>query len=141
MNQTDRDGERGMASEVAVDDVVELTVPAQLGRVPIVRSLVENVLLTDDFSLDTVADLKVGVDEACGELIARTSPSARLKVIIATAPQDVRIEICCEVGSDVLDEMSFGWYVIKCVTDDVTVTYIDGDRRREAQIVLTALRS
>lgn len=121
--------------------VVELIVPARVDRLPIVRALVENVLLTDDFGLDTVADLKVGVDESCTELIALAdAAAASLTVVVTTAPQHVRIEVCCEVGDSTVDVTSFGWYVIECVADDVSVGYAQGARGRQARITLTTQR-
>lgn len=121
--------------------VVELTVPARVDRLPIVRGLVENVLLTDDFGLDTVADLKVGVDESCTELIALAdTEAASLQVVVTTGPQRVQIEVCCAVGDSTVDVTSFGWYVIECVADDVSVAYAQGARGREARITLTTVR-
>lgn len=125
----------------AVVNVTQLAVPARVDRLPIVRGLVENVLLTDDFSLDTVADLKVGVDESCTELIALAHDSAVLTVVVATGPHDVRVAVSCAVGDSTVDQTGFGWYVIDCVADDVSVEYYDdGARGREATITLTTLR-
>lgn len=124
----------------AVVNVTQLTVPARVDRLPIVRALVESVLLTDDFSLDAVADLKVGVDESCTELIALSDSAAVLSVAVATGPNDVRIAVSCEVGDSSVDQTSFGWYVIDCVADNVGIEYSDGARRREVTITLTTLR-
>ncbi|GAB20316.1 putative anti-sigma factor [Gordonia effusa NBRC 100432] len=120
-------------------NVVELVVAPRVDRLPIVRGFIEYTLLTDDFSLDTVADLKVGVDESCTELIARAADDASLHIIVTTTPENVRIVVRCKVSESV-DTTGFGWYVIECIADNVSVAYIGAGEGREAHITLTTLR-
>ncbi|NNG98494.1 ATP-binding protein [Gordonia araii] len=136
MSSADQDGPGSDGTRV-----VELTVDATKERVPLVRNLVEAVLFADDYALDTVADVKLGIDEACLQLVAVAPPRARLRLVVATGPAYARIEICCDVVDDAhVDESSFGWFVIGSVTDQAEVAYADGRHGREARVALTALR-
>jgi serine/threonine-protein kinase RsbW len=118
--------------------VVELSVDALPDRVVVIRNLLESVLLIDDFGLDTVADVKLGIDEVCAQLVAIAPRGSRLRAVISTGAEYVRIEVCCEVRDGVrLDEAGFGWFVVGSVTDSADVTYANG----ESRVTLTALRN
>ncbi|QKT08335.1 hypothetical protein HUN08_14855 [Gordonia sp. X0973] len=121
-------------------DVVELSVEAVSGRIAVVRNLVEAVLLAEDFGLDTIADVKIGVDEACTQLVAAAPPRARLRLHLTTGAEYARVTVCCDIDGDDLDQTGFGWYVITSVADDADIAYLDGTHGREARITMTAHR-
>lgn len=122
--------------------VVEVVVAADHSRSAVIRNLVETVLIIDDFALDTVADVKLGVDEVCSQLIAVASQAARLRVKVATDPEYARIEVSCDlIDGRTVDEDAFGWFVIRSVTDNAHIAYTTGKHGPQACVALTALRA
>ena len=116
----------------SAESPVELSVAAQSDRLPIIRAVVESTLYFDDWTVDDVADVKLGVDEICSQLIAVSEAGRRLTVTIRPGRLGMvgQIEGSTSTGLD-LDTAGFGWRVVETVTDTQTLTYVDsgGDRR------------
>ncbi|WP_279102241.1 anti-sigma factor [Gordonia bronchialis] len=116
----------------SAESAVELSVAAQSDRLPIIRAVVESTLYLDDWTVDDVADVKLGVDEICSQLIAVSEAGRRLTVTIRPGRLGMvgQIEGSTGTGLD-LDTAGFGWRVVETVTDTQTLTYVDsgGDRR------------
>ncbi len=66
-------------------DAVELRVAARLENLAVLRTLVGAVGTFADLDLDSVADLRLAVDEACTLLIRSASPGAALAVVVDPA--------------------------------------------------------
>ncbi|HEU4363741.1 MAG TPA: anti-sigma factor [Mycobacterium sp.] len=101
------------------DRAVELRVAPRLENLAVVRMLVGAVGTFEDLDVDTVADLRLAIDELCTQLIRRALPDATLVVVID--PDDdkvvVRASTACR-GFDLLAPGSFSWHVLKSLTDD-----------------------
>jgi serine/threonine-protein kinase RsbW len=57
---------------------IELRIGAVLTNLPIIRSLAASIAMRADFDLDSIADLRLAVDEACSTLITQGAPNAAL---------------------------------------------------------------
>jgi serine/threonine-protein kinase RsbW len=97
---------------------VEIRLPADLGQLFVIRSVMATIGLRENFDEDAVDDLKLVVDEMCSSLVGRC-PSAgsltcRLEVgersitLLATAPSDTDRSV---------DRNSLGWRVLCALTD------------------------
>src|SRR5689334_10426746 len=75
-----------------VDDQVEFKVAAKLENLAVVRTLVSAVGTFEDLDSDTVADLRLAVDEACTRLIRSSVPGASLTVIVRPLLDEVVID-------------------------------------------------
>lgn len=115
----------------SAESPVELSVAAQSDRLPIIRAVVESTLYLDDWTVDDVADVKLGVDEICSQLIAVSEAGRRLTVTIRPGRLGVVGQIEGSTTGLDLDTAGFGWRVVETVTDTQTLTYVDsgGDRR------------
>lgn len=132
------DQRRALAPE---RDVVSLSVAADPRRLAVVRVLVESVLLNDDFSLDTVADAKVAVDEVCTELLDIAGPAAHIDVAVEVFAGQACVSVVAAVDDgQTLPESGFGWYVVKSVTAGARVGYTDIGDRRHIRVDLTIAR-
>jgi serine/threonine-protein kinase RsbW len=105
---------------------VEVKVSAQLENLAVVRTLIAAVATFEDLNLDSVADLRLAVDEACTRLIRSASPGAVLVLVIDPRTDDLVIDVSTTSSADdILTPGSFSWHVLTSLTDEVH-TFHDG---------------
>jgi len=105
---------------------VELRVTPRLESLAVVRMLVGAVATFEDLNVDTVADLRLAIDELCTQLVRCAAPDTMLTVVIDPHDDDVTIQASAAGdGADVLTPGSFSWHVLTSLVDDVQ-TYRDG---------------
>ncbi len=102
---------------------VEIGVAATVSQLPIVRGLAETLVLLSDFTLDEVADIRLAVDEACSTLIAIATPGSTLRCRFTVGDDDLLVHVTGIAATEGLpDQRSFGWHVLRTLTDEVTTT-------------------
>ncbi|MCP2287982.1 serine/threonine-protein kinase RsbW [Nocardia amikacinitolerans] len=102
---------------------VEIRVAASVTQLPIVRGLAETLVLLSDFTLDEVADIRLAVDEVCSTLIALAAPGTSLDCRFTIGETELRVEVTGVAGSEGMpDQRSFGWHVLRTLTDAVEAT-------------------
>lgn len=107
-------------------DAVEFRVAARLENLALLRTLVGAAGTFADLDFDSVADLRLAVDEACTRLIRSARPGATLVVVVDPRDDAVVVEAAAECDAeDVVTPGSFSWHVLNSLTDDVQ-TYLDG---------------
>lgn len=105
---------------------VELRVTPRLESLAVVRMLVGAIAAFEDLDVDTVADLRLAIDELCTQLIRRAAPDTTLTVVVD--PHDGGVRIWASAagdGAEVLKPGSFSWHVLTSLVDDVQ-TFRDG---------------
>src|SRR5258707_1813018 len=75
-----------------VDSEVEFRVAAKLENLAVLRTLIAAVGTFEDLDMDTVADLRLAVDEACTRLIRSAVPGSTLVVVVRPRDSDVVID-------------------------------------------------
>lgn len=122
MTEVELDGSRPPRSERAV----ELRVAPRLGNLAVVRTLVGAIGVFEDLDMDSVADLRLAVDEACTQLIRSARRDATLVVVVDPRDGEVVVEVsaACQTD-DVVSPGGFSWHVLTSLTDDVQ-TFRDG---------------
>lgn len=100
--------------------VVELRVRATPDQLSVLRALAATVAIHEDFDLDSIADIKLAMDEICTQLIVRATPDAVLVCRLQYLDNTLRVDVSStttSVGS--LGERSFAWHVLNALTDSV----------------------
>ncbi len=121
---TDFDGRRG--GENHGPAAVEVRVAAQLANLAVLRTVVGAVGTFSDLDFDSVADLRLAVDEACTRLIRSATPAATLVVVVDPRDDVVVVQASTTTDTyDVVTEGSFSWHVLSSLTDQVQ-TFHDG---------------
>ncbi|TLW91811.1 ATP-binding protein [Saccharomonospora piscinae] len=106
---------------------VELAVDAEPELVPVVRNVAADLAIRMDLQLDTIADLRLAVDEACGLLLQRAATPTTLRVRFSFGDSSVtaRAEIACRDGTS-LPQEGFHWHVLTALVRSVRSAHTTG---------------
>lgn len=100
-----------------------LTMPADLTRLPVVRSLAATVGTDCDFDLDTIADLRMAVDEMTSILITRSVADGVINLAFEAHGDRVTVTGDTQTSTaEAMDEESFGWAVLAALVRDLAAT-------------------
>jgi serine/threonine-protein kinase RsbW len=114
-------GNEAVAGSQDEPDGIELRIAARLEQLPIIRSLAATVAIRADFDLDSIADLKLAVDEACSTLITRAVPGSTLTCRFTLRGNEIRFEGTTSSPNGAQPRRdSFGWRVLSTLTDEVS---------------------
>jgi serine/threonine-protein kinase RsbW len=104
--------------------VVELQVPVGLDQLAIVRTVAETIAARENFDLDTVADVKLAVDEVSACLISRAILGARLDCRFTLLPDALEVIVSTTTCTrEVPNRRGFDWHVLTALTDTLTVEH------------------
>ena len=113
-------GESRRGGEKRGPAAVEVRVAAQLENLAVLRTVVGAIGTFSDLDFDSVADLRLAVDEACTRLIRSATSAATLVVIVDPRDDTVVVEASTTCDTDdVVTEGSFSWHVLSSLTDQV----------------------
>jgi len=117
-----------------VENEVEFRVAAKLENLAVLRTLVAAVATFEDLDMDSVADLRLAVDEACTRLIRSSAPGATLVVVVQPSEHDLKIDASTAcTTTDIMAPGSFSWHVLSSLTDEVT-TFQNGQAPGEGGV-------
>ena len=124
---------------VIEDDVVLLTVPADVGYLGVLRTATAGLAARLHFALDEIEDLRIAVDEACAMLLAVASRGAELECRFSVTDDALSVEVAVNTvrGARLPAESSFAWKVLTALTTAASAT-VETDR---ASIRLLTRRS
>jgi serine/threonine-protein kinase RsbW len=117
---------------------IELSLPADAQHVPVARALAADLAVRFDFDLDEVSDLRMAVDEACAELVAKASGPGRLRCVFRVDGDALRVTASASTKDGTTPgQNTFGWRVLTALVDEVrtwagtdNVVYIQLVKRR-----------
>ncbi|GFJ89533.1 anti-sigma regulatory factor [Phytohabitans rumicis] len=112
---------------VIEDDVVLLTVPADVGYLGVLRTATAGLAARLHFALDEIEDLRIAVDEACAMLLAIASRGAELECRFAVSDDALTVEVGVATirGARLPAESSFAWKVLTALTTSASATVAD----------------
>jgi serine/threonine-protein kinase RsbW len=117
---------------VGKQDDIELRLGAQLVHLPIIRSVAASIAIRADFDLDSIADLRLAVDEACSTLITRATPETVMACRFTVGEDELRFAgevVSPDEGAPSTN--SFGWRVLTTLADDASAwVEPDGEAHR-----------
>ncbi|RZQ62001.1 ATP-binding protein [Amycolatopsis suaedae] len=100
---------------------IEIRLGADLAHLPIIRGVASNIAMRADFDLDTIADLRLAVDEACSELITRATTGSSMRCRFTFDDDQLRFHgAVLSADRAVPDTGSFGWKVLTTLADEAT---------------------
>jgi serine/threonine-protein kinase RsbW len=110
------------ASTSLVDDVVDVTVPADGGWLGILRTATAGLAARLGFSGEKIEDLRIAVDEACAMLLVVTPPDGDLRCRFEIGAEELTVAISAGMrpGTRLPDRSSFAWRVLSGLTSQVS---------------------
>jgi serine/threonine-protein kinase RsbW len=110
------------ASTSLVDDVVDVTVPADGGWLGILRTATAGLAARLGFNGDRIEDLRIAVDEACAMLLVVTPPDGNLRCRFEIGAEELVVAISAHMrpGTRLPDRSSFAWRVLSGLTSQVS---------------------
>ena len=106
------------SKDVAGDDVVVLTVPADVGYLGVLRTATAGLAARLQFALDEIEDLRIAVDEACAMLLAIAVGGAALECRFAVTDDALTVEVAVDTvpRAQLPSTSSFAWRVLTALT-------------------------
>ncbi|MBN6041919.1 ATP-binding protein [Amycolatopsis sp. 195334CR] len=100
---------------------VELSVPARLEHLPLLRMLAEAVATKEDFDLDSIADFKIAVDEVASWLVHHADVGSSVSCRYRLSAGELSVSVSAPTADQAVPETDgFGWHVVKTVTDSAS---------------------
>jgi len=108
-----------------------ITMPASEAYVSFARTATAHVGGALGLSVGRIADLRLAVDEACGQFLQGPPPvrgaAVPLQLRFDRRPETLRITVCGPVGSDWPDRESLSWLVLDALVAEVRCGTGPGD--------------
>jgi serine/threonine-protein kinase RsbW len=112
-------------------DVVELTVPAQVPYLAVVRTATAGLAARLGFTLDEIEDLRIAVDEACAMLLGLPSANSagELRCRFEMTADGIGVMVSTHVAprSVLPPYQSFAWQVLTAHATDVSGSTVGGE--------------
>jgi serine/threonine-protein kinase RsbW len=107
-------------------DEIEVRIAADAAQLPMLRAITSAVAMRQDYDLDSIADLKMAVDEACSMLVLRAITGSILTVRF-TPKSEIRVVATVLSDSDDWpDTGAFSWHVLSTLTDSLDAGVAQG---------------
>ncbi|MGW4245976.1 anti-sigma factor [Nocardia sp. NPDC004722] len=101
-----------------------MSVAARAEMLPMLRSVVETVLLTADFTLDAVADVRVAIDEVVTALVVAADGGGEVACAIEYDRRGVEVRMSAPTRSaDVLPKNSLSRHLLETMVDVHSIDY------------------
>jgi serine/threonine-protein kinase RsbW len=108
---------------------IEVTIPADPAGLPLLRSIAAALAVALDFDIDTMADLRMAVDELGATVVTRARAGSPVTCRFLAEGDVVTVTASAPAaGDEPLDQGSFGWMVLTTLAESVTGTVrtVDG---------------
>ena len=121
-------GVASVAVDGAVEDAVEIRLPADSAYLSVLRTATAGLAARLDFTLDEIEDLRIAVDEACAMLLPHAIETAQLTCRFELTPETLEVTVTLPTTRGQLPERdTFSWTVLSALAGEVD-TGMDDDR-------------
>ncbi|HKE98980.1 MAG TPA: ATP-binding protein [Actinomycetes bacterium] len=103
--------------------VVRIEIPASGEYLAVLRAAATGLAASLHFTYEQIDDLRIAVDEACAQLLARHGGADSLRVAYLIAGSRLQVEVTV-TGDGLsaprpLPKDTFSWQILKALTDDI----------------------
>lgn len=103
---------------------IKVSLPAQPEYLHILRSVVASAAATMDFTIDAIDDLRLVVDEACGQVLELSPDSSLLTLSIGTRGDTLELTVSSDGSPARAPESvqhSMAWTILTALSDSVSI--------------------
>ncbi|HZD71067.1 MAG TPA: anti-sigma regulatory factor [Actinomycetes bacterium] len=107
---------------------VHLEIPASGEYLAVARAAATGLAAQLHFTYDEIDDLRIAVDEACGQLMARRAGADTIRVVYHMDDGELWVEVSVDATdrSGPLERDTFAWQILNAMTDEVVEKAGDG---------------
>jgi serine/threonine-protein kinase RsbW len=100
---------------------VHLEITASGAYLAVARAAATGLAAQLQFTYEEIDDLRIAVDEACTQLLARRGSATTLNVAYHLAEAELRVDVSIEASDrgDPLERDTFAWQILSAMTDEV----------------------
>jgi serine/threonine-protein kinase RsbW len=100
---------------------LDMSMRADLAHLPVIRSVAANIAMREDYTVESIADWRLAVDEAVSELIVRARPETTLRCRFRVDSAGIQfIAVVDAAKAEVPPATGFGWRVLTTLTDSAS---------------------
>lgn len=103
---------------------IKVSLPAQPEFLHILRSVVASAAATQDFTIDAIDDLRLVVDEACGQVLELSPDSTVLTLNIGFENGSMELTVSGDGSTPAVPEKlpdSMAWTILSALSDNVSL--------------------
>ncbi|HEV3398926.1 MAG TPA: anti-sigma regulatory factor [Actinomycetes bacterium] len=110
---------------------VHLEIPASGAYLSVARAAATGLAAQLQFTYEEIDDLRIAVDEACTQLLARRGSATTLNLAYHLAEAELRVDVSIEAADrgEPLERDTFAWQILSAMTDEVREQSEDGRLR------------
>ncbi|HEV8648953.1 MAG TPA: ATP-binding protein [Actinomycetes bacterium] len=101
---------------------MHIQIPASGAYLSVVRAAATGLAAQLQFTYEEIDDLRIAVDEACAQLLARRGSAETLRIDYHLKPAELFVEVSVEAPDrgEPLERDTFAWQILTALTDEVT---------------------
>ncbi|HEV3463116.1 MAG TPA: hypothetical protein VG846_03945 [Actinomycetota bacterium] len=110
---------------------VHLEIHASGAYLAVARAAATGLAAQLQFTYEEIDDLRIAVDEACTQLLARRGSATTLNLAYHLAEAELRVDVSIEAADrgEPLERDTFAWQILSAMTDEVREQSEDGRLR------------
>lgn len=103
------------------DPKIRVEIPASGAYLAVARAAATGLAAGLRFTYEEIDDLRIAVDEACAQLLARRDGAQTLQVDYAVAGSALHVRVSTQGGDGghPLPRDTFAWQILRALTDDL----------------------
>ncbi|HEV3503899.1 MAG TPA: hypothetical protein VG637_01275, partial [Actinomycetes bacterium] len=103
------------------EPAVRIEIPASGEYLAVLRAAATGLAAGLHFTYEEIDDLRIAVDEACTQLLARRGSATTLNVAYHLAEAELRVDVSIEAADrgEPLERDTFAWQILSAMTDEV----------------------
>jgi serine/threonine-protein kinase RsbW len=118
---------------------MELRTVASTNVIPTIRTVAADLAARADFDLDAIDDLRMAVDDLCAMVVRIAVDKAGLRCAFTVRPERIEVDVEIDIA-DPLPTGSFGWRVLECLTDGVSVLSVPAGSEGHDRVCITVVK-
>lgn len=107
-----------------IHDEIKVALPARTEFIHILRAVTASVAAGADFSVESIDDLRLVIDEACGQVLRMSADARVLTVDIKTLPGLVELQVSTDgQTSKPMENLrdSMAWVILSALSDSLQI--------------------
>jgi serine/threonine-protein kinase RsbW len=109
------------SDDAMANATIHLEIPASGAYLAVARAAATGLAAQLHFTYDEIDDLRIAVDEACTQLMARRGSAGTIRLVYQMEDDALCVEVSVDASdrSGPLERDTFAWQILSAMTDEV----------------------